>query len=129
MAPGEEEDRRGSPLVGPSGRMFHTALHMADYKGPVRKLNLVQCRTVRSGLSKQWVNRDPLKREIEFCRQHFLDEELKAFKARDGKILIMLGGLAYDYITQGTYGSFAEARGHRLSLDRTGSAIAYPTRE
>lgn len=116
MAPGGEEERRQVPLVGPSGRMFHTALHLANYRGPIRKLNLVQCRTVRPGLSRQYVNRDPRKAEVEFCRKIFLDHELAAFKARQGPILIMLGGLCFDHINQDTFGSFAQARGHRLDL-------------
>ena len=117
MAPGAEEVKRAQVLVGPSGRILTSAFNVAGLSREyIRKLNLVQCRTSRPGVGGL-VNRDPLKAEVDYCRQHFLDPELRAFRERDGAIVILLGGLVYRHVTNEAFGSFAEARGHRFELE------------
>lgn len=116
MAPGEEEERRGQVLVGPSGRVFHASLTVAGHTGPVRKLNLVQCRTCIPAKSKAFKNRDPHKKEVDFCRKHFLDRELEAFDKRGGKVVLLLGSLVYSHVAGDSQGSFAQARGHRFMM-------------
>lgn len=99
IAPGEAEEIRGVPLVGPSGRIYHAAIDWAageiKFKPKIRKLNLVQCRTVKPGVSKDRVNRDPTKHEISECRKRFLDPELARFK---GRVIQTLGQLAEEIV-------------------------------
>lgn len=112
IAPGEEEERRQEPLVGPSGRILYAALRWVQYHTSqyhLAKLNLVNCRTTTQGHTKL-VNRDPTPDEIVECMDRITRPILENY---DGTLLI-LGGLAFSVLTQGEYGSFAESRGYRI---------------
>ena len=69
-APGKDEDLRGEPFVGRSGKILDAALEEADVsREDVYITNLVKCRPPE--------NRRPRKDEVEACRSHLV-EELKA---------------------------------------------------
>lgn len=93
---GEEEERRGIPLVGPSGKKIHLAIDWAAENRPlkIRKLNMVNCRTKKPGISRSWINRDPTAMEVRACVERFLVPELKKTKA---KAILVVGQIAFDF--------------------------------
>ena len=135
IAPGAEETRAGEPFVGPAGRKLSAGLQWAGGKAvtrpssdpihfaPVsyftRKMNLVNCRTVRSGYRGAVVNRDPSAAEIRHCARRWLLPIVERF---EGKAVVALGGLVYKVL----YGElladpngrveFGRDHGHRLPL-------------
>lgn len=81
--PGELEDMRGEPFVGPAGRLLDDMLSIIDLS---RKncyiANIVKCRPPR--------NRDPLEEEQEACIG-YLRQQVKLIRP---KIIVCLGRIA-----------------------------------
>ena len=81
--PGEQEDLRGEPFVGPAGRLLDEMLSIIDlgrencYIG-----NIVKCRPPH--------NRDPLNEEQAACR-HWLDAQRDLIRP---KLIVCLGRIA-----------------------------------
>lgn len=119
MAPGDEEVQRGEPFVGPSGRQLSAALRWAgiDPTAPICKLNVVNCRTLRPGVTKL-VNRDPTAAEAHECLNRIGWPLLHNYQG----LVLVLGGFTYKALTQERFGTFGQARGHRLEWDTTAIA-------
>ncbi len=66
-APGAQEDKRGVPFVGESGRILRNELQKNDLLEDTYITNLVKCRPPK--------NRTPTAAEIKACR-HYLDDEI-----------------------------------------------------
>jgi len=66
-APGANEDRKGIPFIGESGRILRNELHRNNLTDSTYITNLVKCRPPN--------NRTPTAAEIKACR-HYLDEEI-----------------------------------------------------
>lgn len=126
IAPSREEVQRGKVLCGPSGRILDSALGLDGFDQPLRKLNLVQCRTKMLG-ANGYVNRDPYKKEIVACWNRWLLPELLAFERRGGELIIPLGALAFEYLLGGHgFGSFAHGRGNRFCVDNLAALYEAP---
>lgn len=97
IAPGEDEETRGVPFVGPAGKKLHTAIDWAraGRKLTIRKMNIFNCRTKKPGLWKDFVNRDPTAQEFRECAQRWLIPELQQTQA---KVVLLLGGLPFDLV-------------------------------
>ena len=81
--PGEQEDLKGIPFVGPAGKLLDDMLEMIDLdRRKVYIANIVKCRPPR--------NRDPLNVEQEACRP-WLDRQIALV---DPKIIVCLGRIA-----------------------------------
>lgn len=81
--PGEQEDLKGIPFVGPAGKLLDDMLEMIDLdRGKVYIANIVKCRPPR--------NRDPLNVEQEACRP-WLNRQIDLV---DPKIIVCLGRIA-----------------------------------
>ncbi len=81
--PGEQEDLKGIPFVGPAGKLLDDMLEMIDLdRGKVYIANIVKCRPPR--------NRDPLNVEQEACRP-WLNRQIALV---DPKIIVCLGRIA-----------------------------------
>ena len=81
--PGEQEDLKGIPFVGPAGKLLDNMLEMIDLdRSKVYIANIVKCRPPR--------NRDPLNVEQEACRP-WLDRQIALV---DPKIIVCLGRIA-----------------------------------
>ena len=81
--PGEQEDLKGIPFVGPAGKLLGDMLEMIDLdRGKVYIANIVKCRPPR--------NRDPLNVEQEACRP-WLNRQIALV---DPKIIVCLGRIA-----------------------------------
>jgi DNA polymerase len=82
--PGEDEDRKGLPFVGPAGQMLDRMLQgvLGLDRQKVYILNVVKCRPPR--------NRAPTPEEISACRP-FLEAQLKAIQP---KVILALGSSA-----------------------------------
>ena len=70
-APGANEDRKGIPFIGESGRILRNELERNNLTGKTYITNLVKCRPPN--------NRTPTAAEIKACRP-YLDKELAALK-------------------------------------------------
>lgn len=81
--PGEQEDKKGEPFVGPAGMLLDDMLEMIDLdRSKVYIANIVKCRPPR--------NRDPLNLEQEACAQ-WLQRQIKLINPR---IVVCLGRIA-----------------------------------
>ena len=81
--PGEQEDLKGEPFVGPAGQLLDDMLEMIDLdRSQIYIANVVKCRPPH--------NRDPLNEEQYACR-HWLDSQLAIVRP---KIIVCLGRIA-----------------------------------
>lgn len=87
-APGEQEDARGEPLVGPAGQLFNKCLSdMGIDRGELFVTNLIGCRPPD--------NRVPMFDEIAKCRPR-LEQLIGALKPR---VILVMGATALTPIT------------------------------
>ncbi len=81
--PGEQEDLKGEPFVGPAGKLLDDMLQMIDLdRSRVYIANIVKCRPPG--------NRDPLELEQAACRA-WLDRQIALLNP---KIIVCLGRIA-----------------------------------
>ena len=81
--PGEQEDLKGEPFVGPAGKLLDTMLEIIDLdRNKVYIANMVKCRPPR--------NRDPQDREQDAC-YGWLRRQIALV---DPKIIVCLGRIA-----------------------------------
>jgi uracil-DNA glycosylase family 4 len=116
---GEEEEVRGEPLVGPSGRRLVRPLTLySKAEGlkeclPIYKYNLMNCRCIEVGYGGYVINRknSPTVREMRDCCERWLFPELAKTKA---KIILLLGTVVYKFMMKNRFDVFGKAIGHRL---------------
>jgi DNA polymerase len=88
--PGDEEDRKGLPFVGPAGRLLDRALEAAG----VERERLYVTNAVKhfkwQARGKRRLHKTPAQREIDACRQ-WLEEEVRSVKP---KVIVALGATA-----------------------------------
>ena len=116
--PGEQEDRKGIPFVGPAGKLLDDMLEMIDLdRQKVYIANIVKCRPPR--------NRDPLNVEQEACRP-WLDRQIALVNP---KIIVCLGRIAAmalireDFRITREHGQWFERDGRRLMATYHPSAL------
>lgn len=82
--PGEQEDLKGEPFVGPAGKLLDDMLSIIDLdrRSNIYIANIVKCRPPR--------NRDPLEEEQAACMD-FLRQQVALVKP---KIIVCLGRIA-----------------------------------
>ena len=81
--PGEQEDLRGEPFVGPAGRLLDDMLSIIDIdRRKCYIANIVKCRPPR--------NRDPMEQEQEACMD-FLRNQIALVQP---KVIVCLGRIA-----------------------------------
>lgn len=81
--PGEQEDLRGEPFVGPAGRLLDDMLELIDLdRKRVYIANMVKCRPPR--------NRDPLREEQDAC-DLWLRQQIALLRP---KLIVCLGRVA-----------------------------------
>jgi uracil-DNA glycosylase family protein len=89
--PGDQEDRKGEPFVGPAGRMFDQALdEVGIERGDTYVTNVVKHFKWTQGRGKRRLHQRPNAEEIRACRP-WLDSELTVVKP---EILVALGATA-----------------------------------
>ena len=104
--PGEQEDLKGIPFVGPAGKLLDDMLEMIDLdRQKVYIANIVKCRPPR--------NRDPLNVEQEGCRP-WLDRQIALVNP---KIIVCLGRIAAMALIRE---DFRISREHGQWFDRDG---------
>jgi uracil-DNA glycosylase len=88
--PGDEEDRKGLPFVGPAGRLLDRALEAAG----VERAHLYVTNAVKHFKfqlrGKRRIHKTPAQREIEACHQWF-EREVAAVRPR---VIVCLGATA-----------------------------------
>src|SRR5688572_1915523 len=88
--PGDEEDRKGLPFVGPAGRLLDRALEAAG----VERAHLYVTNAVKHFKfqlrGKRRIHKTPAQREIEACHQ-WLEREVAAVRPR---VIVCLGATA-----------------------------------
>jgi DNA polymerase len=88
--PGDEEDRKGLPFVGPAGRLLDRALEAAG----VEREHLYVTNAVKhfkwQARGKRRLHKTPAQREIDACRR-WLEEEVRSVKP---KVIVALGATA-----------------------------------
>jgi len=109
-APGEQEDKTGTPFVGRAGQLLDRFLYAVDIKREdVYIANVVKCRPPK--------NRDPKPEEEEACIG-FLREQVKVIRP---KIIVCLGRIAAmklikpDYKITQEHGTWVEKGGFLMT--------------
>jgi DNA polymerase len=83
-APGGDEDRRGHPFIGASGRFLNQVLQEAGIdRDELFITNIVKCRPPG--------NRVPRKLEVDTCTSNYLFEQIELVNP---KLIVLLGGVA-----------------------------------
>ena len=116
--PGEQEDLRGEPFVGPAGKLLDDMLKMIDLdRGMVYIANIVKCRPPG--------NRDPLGVEQDACRG-WLDRQIALI---DPKIIVCLGRISAkalidpDFRITREHGAWYDIDGRRVMATYHPSAL------
>ena len=104
--PGEQEDLKGVPFVGPAGKLLDDMLELIDLdRSKIYIANMVKCRPPQ--------NRDPLPQEQEQCIR-WLREQTRLLRP---KIIVCLGRIAAmrlispDFKVTKQHGEFIEKNG------------------
>lgn len=126
---GTEEEDRGEPLCGPSGRKVGAVIRWAaEEMGvsslPVRKYNVYNCRGTSTGFQGRIVNRKSggmTVKELRACASRWLFPELMKTKA---KVVLVLGTEAYAFLLGKRFDAFVKAAGHRLYVPQGGISSA-----
>ena len=88
--PGDEEDRKGLPFVGPAGRLLYRALEAAK----IERTELYVTNAVKHFKwelrGRRRLHKTPAQREVEACLQ-WLEAEIEAIKP---KVIVCLGATA-----------------------------------
>ena len=116
--PGEQEDRRGEPFVGPAGKLLDDMLAMIDLdRSRVYIANIVKCRPPG--------NRDPLGIEQDAC-SGWLERQIALV---DPKIIVCLGRIAAmryvgpDFSITREHGRWYDVDGRRVTATYHPSAL------
>ena len=116
--PGEQEDRRGEPFVGPAGKLLDDMLAMIDLdRSRVYIANIVNCRPPG--------NRDPLGIEQDAC-SGWLERQIALV---DPKIIVCLGRIAAmrfigpDFRITREHGRWYDVDGRRVTATYHPSAL------
>ncbi len=118
--PGDEEDRRGSPFVGPAGKVLDNALEAAGLiRGDLYLTNAVKAfRFEERG--KRRIHQTPRSRDIAVCRPWLLAE----MDLVHPQVIVCLGASAAQSLL-GKKVSIAGARGQLISRPEAQVAITY----
>jgi len=117
--PGDEEDRKGAPFVGPAGRVLDQALVAAG----IERTQTYVTNTVKhfrwEPRGKRRIHKKPTTQQIRACRP-WLDTELRVVSP---SLLVLMGATA----AQAVFGSsfrLSQDRGHPLPSDLAPIVIA-----
>lgn len=113
--PGEQEDLRGEPFVGPAGQMLDKMLEnvLGLPRNKVYILNVVKCRPPG--------NRDPKPEEVAACRP-FMDAQIRALQPKVG---LVLGSVAFKTLFQTNQGIMRN-RGRWKPWNDPASELSFP---
>lgn len=123
IAPGEEEDSKGIPFIGRSGKKLDNILYSLNLKkDSFYFTNLTLCRAadkIKDGVE----NRDPLKNEFQACFPRLLKE----IYIIDPMLIIVLGKTPAKYLSRTTK-EISKIRGHILDIKLQGkkTTLTYP---
>lgn len=114
--PGQQEDRKGKPFIGPSGQILKAQVakaRLADLK--IRYTNVVRCLTPD--------NREPTPKEIKACKP-YLDAEIKLV---DPKYIVPLGAVATKAVAKAKVTTAHGQMIKQFTIARGGNRITMPT--
>ncbi|KQU04569.1 uracil-DNA glycosylase [Rhodococcus sp. Leaf7] len=123
--PGDQEDRRGQPFVGPAGALLNRALDEADID---RELTYVtnavkHFKFARADRGPRRIHKKPLRSEVVACHP-WLEAEIRAV---DPSVVVLLGATAAQAM-MGTAFRIGTDRGRVLELgDAKAVATAHPS--
>lgn len=126
ICPGEEEELGCEPFIGPSGRYASHALKWASGSKPIKfaKANLCNCRTVKPGKTKSFINRTPpTQNELMTCYHAIV----KPLLERPWRCVALFGTDVYKFLVPEIeiatrkyvklFDVFGKAMGHRCVFD------------
>jgi DNA polymerase len=110
--PGDEEDRRGEPFVGPAGRLLDRALEAAEISRDRVYLTNAVKHFKWEPRGKRRIHQKPTRTEVVACHQ-WLDEELEAIEP---DVVVALGATAGQSLLGPSF-RVGASRGQVLDLD------------
>lgn len=103
-APGEQEDLKGKPFIGKSGKLLRKCMYEAGFrKGDVFITNILKCRPPK--------NQNPTKEQAGQCFMH-LWWQLEVIKP---KVIVGVGSVALNELVPGKKRAIGTCRGDTLS--------------
>lgn len=103
--PGQHEDRRGRPFVGPSGQLLDQLLALAGLsRAEVFIGNVVKCRPPQ--------NRDPQPDEVKTCTENYLFRQIEAINPR---VIVTLGRFSMNLFLPGARITRIHGQPHQVS--------------
>ena len=124
-APGEEEDRRGLPFAGRSGKVLDEMLALAG-------LDRKQVFITNTVKHRPQENRIPTAGEIKTCKGLWLDRQIEILKQ---KLIVILGAVALKTLVKEasltkSHGKFLEKKGQKYFVTfHPSAALRYPSRK
>lgn len=115
--PGDEEDQRGEPFVGPAGTLLARALHQAGLTREQVFITHAVKHFKWLARGKRRIHKTPTQVEVAAC-EVWLEQELVQVRPR---VVVALGATAYRALT-GQQRGFAEARASHV-LERSGAVL------
>lgn len=114
-APGGDEEKQGRPFVGKAGKNLNEFLNVLGFKREdIYITNTVKLRPYRlSEKTGKAVNRPPNKSEREFFEPYLLRE----IKELSPKMVVTLGNIALQGVTQSSSASIGELHGKIIDMD------------
>ena len=117
--PGDEEDVRGAPFVGPAGRVLDRALDEAGIRREVVYVTNAVKHFKWEARGKRRMHRTPAQREVDACTE-WLEQELCEVKP---KVVVAMGATA-SYALTGAKTSISRLRG--TPLEHPSGAALWP---
>ncbi|MFC7957352.1 UdgX family uracil-DNA binding protein [Rhodococcoides kroppenstedtii] len=122
--PGDQEDRRAAPFVGPAGILLNRALAQADIDREVTYVtNAVKHFKFTRGSGPRRIHQKPLRSEVTACHP-WLQAELRAV---DPEVVVLLGATAAQALMGPSF-RIGASRGEVLALaDAKAVATVHPS--
>lgn len=117
--PGDEEDRRGHPFVGPAGRLLDEAIAAAGLKREQLFVTNAVKHFKWEARGKRRLHKRPGAGEIKACNI-WLEQEMAAIKPR---VVVALGGTALKALTRSSL-TIEAARRQDLTIEQGATVIA-----
>jgi uracil-DNA glycosylase len=119
--PGDQEDLKGHPFVGPAGRLLDAALEEAGIdRRKVYVTNAVKhFKFVRKELTRRRLHKKPSAAEVRACKP-WLQEEIRLVHP---KMIVALGSTAAQALLGSSF-RVTEKRGRLIQADGTGPVMA-----
>jgi DNA polymerase len=123
-APGEQESRKGQPLVGPAGQVFDSLLEKAGIlRDGLTIINCLNCRPPHNVFptdrkARTYISKEDAQIAVGHCIKHHVDPVIRE---RDWDRVDLLGGKSLRFVAK-KQESISKCHGSHVTIERAGLA-------